>query len=577
MKKILSFILGILFFSPAFASAQGAAATLNRQGIFDCNQNGAYAMSVGALGATGGVYVPVADSSVELNTGTIVYKECVLREVVDREREKAMADINKTAVNAIEGGRTTADGRTLPQYVVNEGQELLDVSDASFLSFLKDGTIQTLDPSLQTPITRAMISYYERETRLPQATSLKCPYTSGGGNLQAYQNGQVRFTIADFLAASAPQCDPVFALFLTQDIADARIARSLQYQTDQWSWANGYYAKTDGVLDPLKQRTLTPGINVQQSFQTILDSPVRQLESANDIGQMINALYASMTTQIFAKDQGGLAGLTQGTGGQASYLQRIVDQAGQGLRDAVTNVAIQNLQAAQQVELTYFQTVSAIGAALTQAIGQLHSAENQCWNLIIYQNDGHPERHVCSGPLAADNTCTSAAGACTTDPTTGTQTCPTGVPLKVSTSTVGFAQSIITSQIAPIATTTIAQIQASKDALALIAKFIRDITGASLNAQQLAIVQFSNLVASPQHPIHTPPDLDGPNGVVKRLDNVRTAILGDPGLVTDTIKAWADSPTVRPGWCNVNNAAVLDAWKKCWDKNNPDKTKCPTP
>ena len=43
-------------------------------GIFSCNQNGSYAMSVGALGASGGVYVPVADASVELNTGIVNVK-----------------------------------------------------------------------------------------------------------------------------------------------------------------------------------------------------------------------------------------------------------------------------------------------------------------------------------------------------------------------------------------------------------------------------------------------------------------------------------------------------------------------
>ena len=564
MKKIFLTILIAIFFAPSFAGAQ--ANTLLRQGIFDCNQNGAYAMSVGSLGATGGVYVPVADSTVELNTGTLLYKECVLREVIIREREAAMAGFTKKAALSIQTGR---NGN--PQYVVNQGQELLtQASDPAFLGFLQGVALQTLNPALQGPITRAMVRYYEGETRLPQATSLKCPYT---GDLLGYQNGQVRFTIADFLAASAPQCNPVFALFLAQDIADGRIAQAVQYQTDQWNWNNGYYSQTDGAIDPLRRRILTPGINIQQSFQTILDSPVRQLESANDIGQMINALYAGMTTQIISDNQ-GLSGLTQSIGGQPSYIDRVVQEASRGLRDAATNVALQNLLAAQRVEAAYLQIVNAIGTALTTAILQLRSAEKQCWDLIIYQNDGKPERHVCSGPLAADNTCTSFAGACTIDPTTGQQTCPTGAALKIATSTA-FSQPIISSQIAPIATSTVARIQASQNALGLIAKLIEAVTGTSLDAQRLAIVQLNNLVA--QKLLHIQPDIDGPNGVQKQLDSVQTAMLGSEGLILSTVKLWADSETVRPGWCNVNNPAVLEAWKKCWDKNNPDKAACPTP
>ena len=67
--------------------------SLKRQGIFGCNQSGSYSMSVGTIAAKGGVYVPVNDASVTLNSGTIVYKECILRDVVNRQRENEVAKI----------------------------------------------------------------------------------------------------------------------------------------------------------------------------------------------------------------------------------------------------------------------------------------------------------------------------------------------------------------------------------------------------------------------------------------------------------------------------------------------------
>ena len=541
---------------------------LQRQGIFDCNQNGAYSMSVGALGASGGVYVPVADSTVELNTGTLVYKECVLREVINREREAATAGLGRTAITAMQTGR---NGN--PQYVdaFDQSQELLStVSDPTFLAFIRDDALwQNVPPALRNPLKRAAVRSYDKQTRA-QGAELACPYK---GDLQAFQKGQVRFTVAEFLAASSPQCDPVIAQFLLENISDSRIARCEQYMRENLSWGRGIRPRTDDPNNPCNSKIITPAVIVQESFQNIIDSPVRQLESANDIGQMINALYAGLTTQILSDNQ-GLAGITKSIGGQPSYISRVVSEAAQGLRNAASNVAIQNLISAQKVEAAYLQTVNAIGTALLQAMGQLRSAENQCWNLIIYQNDNRPERHVCSGPLAADNTCTSYAGGCTTDPTTGTQTCPTGVTLKVATSTA-FSQPIISSQIAPLATSTSARITASQKALGLIAQLIQGVTGASLDAQRLAIVQLNSLVA--QKLLHQQPDLDGPNGVIKQLDSVQTAMLGSEGLVVKTVKEWADSTSIPPGWCNVNNAAVLDAWKKCWDKNNPNKAACPTP
>src|SRR3990167_9643499 len=54
----------------------------SRQGIFGCSQTGSYSMSVGTLGAMGGAFVPVNDAAVTLNTGYLVFKECVLRGIV---------------------------------------------------------------------------------------------------------------------------------------------------------------------------------------------------------------------------------------------------------------------------------------------------------------------------------------------------------------------------------------------------------------------------------------------------------------------------------------------------------------
>src|SRR5258708_29502499 len=94
-KKIaVIFVVALAFPAAVFAQANGG---FSQQGIFGCNRNAAaLSGSVGAFSATGGTYVPVADYTVELNTGTLVYQQCVLRGIVDRESEAAnAADISK--------------------------------------------------------------------------------------------------------------------------------------------------------------------------------------------------------------------------------------------------------------------------------------------------------------------------------------------------------------------------------------------------------------------------------------------------------------------------------------------------
>src|SRR3989338_4284852 len=519
-----------------------------RQGIFDCNLNGAYAMSVGAMAATSGVYVPVADATVELNTGIIVYKECVLREVVNREREAAMEAYFKKAYVGVQTGR---GGN--PQYVVDQrGEELSVVMDPTMLRILQGGALQPLNPSFKDTVTRAVARTYETRTRASES-ALACSYD---GDLNGELTAPTRsFSWEGLEALAEPACNPLGAYYLADDLASNSIAQALAYQRTQWDWGRGYYSVVDG-----NGNIVTPAVNVQESFQKMLNSPVEQLQSANDIGQMIGALYAGISTQIIS-DNRGLAGLSRGVGGQASYLDQASAESSQGLRNAASNVAIQSLVTAQRTEASYFQKVNAIASALTQTILQLRSAESQCWNLIIPK--------VCSTSLAADNTCTSSVSACTGD------SCGTGSMLKVATSTT-FSQPIIDARIKPLAADTGTNINVSQNALRLIDQMIQGVTNtASSNAQLVSIRQLDSLVA--QHLLHIPPDV---TTVTQQLDSVQAAMTT---LVTNTIQGadgtsgWANSPTVRPGWCNVNNTAVVDAWKKCWDKNNPDRSACPTP
>ncbi len=532
-----------------------------RQGIFDCNQNGAYAMSVGSLGAIGGVYVPVADAAVELNTGVLVYKECILREVINREREAAMSAFLKKGYTGVMTGR---DGN--PQFVVNQGQEELTyVADPQFLSLLESGAFDSLDPTLKSSVIRTLAQRYQAKTRAPE-NALKCPYE---GDLASVRNGTPDKSIWDALTAlENPACTFRGAYLLSEDYVGRKIAQALEYQRNQWSWGNGYYAGTDGASDPLARKTRTPSITIQQSFQTLFDSPVRQLESANDIGQMISALYGGVTTQVLSDSQ-GLTGLARSSGGQTSYLDQIAKESAQGVRNAAVNTGLSILNEARQVEANYLETVNKIAATLTKAINDLRGAERQCWNTIIQK--------TCATPVAADNTCISFTSNCTDDGNGGasctvgnfiqtaqlasctitqnptTITCPVGSKLKVATSTA-YSQAIIDPQITPLATETLNDIKTSQTALRLITNLVTSITNtASLNAQRLALQQLDSLVVD--RALHLKPDL---TNKVEQKTKVDAAMAT---LVEDTVKSWADSPGA---WCNTNDKSVIASWTEKW-------------
>jgi hypothetical protein len=537
MKKIL---LGIMVFAfiPLSAAADTAAPAYQyqQQGIFGCNQSGSYAMSVGALSAIGGTYVPVADAAVELNTGTLVYLECVLRVVTDREREAATASLLKQSTLAIQTGR---GGNA--QFVVSQGQELGDVGNKVFLNTVIQGTtLNTLNSALQDPVKRALATDYSTQTQAPQ-NILTCPYQ---GDLTAAMNGNYSGslwdTIGDF---ENPACTYLGSYFLAQNLVYNQIAQAIQFQQNQWNWGQGYYPLVDA-----NGNVVTPATNVNQSYQQQLNSPLFQLQSANDIGQMIGALYAGVSTQIVSDSQ-GLAGLTQSSGGQPSYLDQVTSQSGQGLQAAASGAGLQILTAAQQTENSYYQTVNSMGTALAQAIQQLRGAETQCWTSIAAK--------VCTGAASSNGTCTDASG-------------NTLNTLKVASTT--FSQPIIDSQISPFASATAADIAASQQSLALINQLIQGVSNtSSASAQSAALQQLDQLVAN--HSLHTPQDVQTVTLQSQTVQSTLTTLLQTTannwgGVGSDSTNPedlpWDGTTNPGIGWCNTNNPTTVSEWDTAW-------------
>lgn len=527
-------------------------------GIFSCNQNGANAMSVGALGATGGVYVPVADATVELNTGTLVYKECILREVVDAQRQAATAGFIQQGTNQVLTGRNGS-----PEYVVNEGQELTAVRTNAIVSFLQNG-VSSLDPAIQTQVKQAIAQGYANATN-NAGSMLACPYA---GATTDFTSADPQGNIWNDILAVGTPCNPLFGYIDAEDLAMGQAAQEAQCQQDQWQWGGGFYSVTNSTNGPCENQIQTPSSETNGLYSQLVQSPFNQLQNANDLGQMVGALFAGISTQVLSGTGGGISGLTQPIGSQPSYLQQAVNQTSQNLQSQVSNAALANLNSALQVEEGYYNIMSSIAGNLTGTIAQLRGAENTCWQQVIQK--------VCASTPSSNGTC-SAASACTTDPTTGVQTCQSGQTLHVATSTE-FSQPVIDSQIRSLASTTAQNLVVSQQALALINQLIQNVTGTSADSQAVAIQQLNVLIANNE--LHSPADLTTAQTQQQSVANAMTTLVqntpelwagSDPFNSASTNIPWngsvgatlnASSPGV--GWCNFNNQTTLSAWEQKW-------------
>jgi hypothetical protein len=510
-------ILAIPFSLLAQATTGGTSAySYNSEGILGCGQQGSYAMSVGALSAIGGVYVPVNDAAVTLNTGTLVYKECVLRTVVDKITQGVVGSLFRQEYTSVQTGN---NGN--PQYSVNTSKEIRSrYLDPVTLTYINNN-LTNVDPSFNGDIKRALARNYVGQQR-PDLT-LKCNFS--GSNLQSFESGQTDFDPNLFYQAMTPQCQPqeVYYLANEQLVRAQSDANSLEHE--QLMWGRGMYPITDNASNPLDATILTPSSVVQTSFQNTLNQSTNMVSTANDIGQLPGALLAGLSTQILSGvGNGSLAGLAQSAGGQSSYLDQVSHETSQGVVNGAVSAALTILGAAQQTEAGYLQIMNNIAGVLTQTIGQLRSTENRCWGLIIPAVQQYASQN--------------------------------GMTLRIATSTQ-FSQQVIDSQITPIATTTINNITISQRAVQLIAQLIAGVQNTtSTDAQQLALQQLDALAA--KKALHTQYDVQSAQ---QQQTDVQTTM---SKLITDTADAWGNSTDPNVGWCNIQNPAVLQMWATRW-------------
>ena len=505
-----------------------ASYQFQREGLFGCNLTGSYSMSVGALAAVGGIYVPVNDAAVTLNTGYLTYKECVLDGVIKRQVEQITSGLAKKRITDAVTGR---NGN--PQYVQNIRYELLEERSKAFVQIIKDDQyLEPLCSPIKNTVKNALVrSYYTASQKANSAFA--CTLTCSDEDRRAFLAGDM--TKCGGLAgltelALNPANSELGAFMLAKDTIQTQLSQLEQDLRQEWEWSDGFHALKDDPDKPLTAFIVTPSSLVAHSLEQVLGSGFKQLESATEIDQIVNALFSGLSTQA-STDVRGLQGLTQALGSQPSYLDQMVAESGRGLRDSAINLAIGILNEARRIETGFLKAKRDVAQTLTTLINRLRSAEKQCWNLIIEK--------VCATSVSQGK-CQAVGG--------GT--------LRVATSTAE-SQKVIGAQVTPIAGQVAGDVQASERAVQLIDQLIVGVTNtSSVTNQRLALEQLDSLVAKKL--LHNQYDL---SAAQKQLEDVKGAV---QSLVEDTIRVWADSTDSSVGWCNVNNIAVIDRWTNAW-------------
>jgi len=520
-----------------------------REGIFGCSA-GQYALPTGTLSAIGGVYVPVNDAAVTLNTGYLVYKECVLDGVIVATREAATAAIVKSVVNWINKGNAGN-----PQFVTNLNQYLLQHSDETALEFLKDYNLDGICAPYKQQIRVALARQYMSQTRNSQQ-AYNCSINLSDEDLNSALGGSFsKLGWSGFYEmVSQPQNTPFGAFLAAQDQLNSRLVSKEEERKTLLSYSGGFISPEDVQELPtagddvrINRQILTPGYVISRQLEQVSGSGFRQIETASEVDQIIGALFSGIGNQILT-DTRGLVGITEAKRGRESYIEQLSSESSARVRQTATNAALTALNSSLTAENSYNSLKKEMRSILDKAISDLQKTETQCWNLIIPAVDTYSKQVNCT---TSTNT-TNSGGDSQVISTNSVTTCGNAVPYEVATSTQ-FSTEVITSDIQPLGNITEENINDSNTALTVLNRLVADIRNTSSQTiQRIALEKLDTLIAT--HAIHTAFDV---RSAQEQRDNVKSTI---ESLVEDTITEWGSGN----GWCNVNNSSVVASWLNQW-------------
>lgn len=491
-------------------------ANLSNNGILGCLGQGART-NVGTTRAIGGVYVPVNDAAVTLNTGFLVYKECILDGMARKIAESGTAELGRQTLTALQTGR---GGNA--QYLQNFG------------SFSQPYNTQITVNSAQAIANSQMCQAFRG--RVATAVARSFAYSQNSGNAALACSFASDADRTAMVTGSVPTSwGPQWMGLIGGDYEmyqenqaiiqnEARMARFDNDMRQMIMMGRGVVPIFDNNTNPLAMNVVTPGFIIADAISQVTGSGYRQLENANEIDQVVANLWGGLTTRLLSSGS-GIPGLFTSNGNQPSYIDRMVAETQAAVRAGAVNAAVIALSGARANEASYLAAKQETGNALLNAMRDLRSVENQCWNLII--------------PKVQDMA--------------GSQT------LSIATSTQ-FSDAVIndpTNNIRELASTTAAEILVSQQALVRIDQLLASVTNSgSSAAQQAALLEIDEMIAEGR--LHS--SQDAQNAATQR-DSVTAALTT---LINSTKTTWGDNIDANIGWCNVNNTAVVERWFNAW-------------
>lgn len=301
--------------------------------------------SAGFIAATAGTSATSAAADTTLST-----KEIALDAVVFALKEGMIAAMTQSIIDWINSGFEGG-----PSFVTNLDQFLGEVADNTALDFIEGTDLGFICSPFELEIRLGLALQ-----RQPFRERIRCSLGDAADNIDGFFND---FTQGGwetwFRIHAQSQNNPYGAYGQSLAELDARINARQDEELAYLNFGEGFFSKRECVQyeeqnpgeegDPTcaVYEIVTPGTQINQQLGEVLGSGFEQLELADEINEVVNALIAQLAQQAMTSI-GGLRGLSSRSGSsartyvdsenrliQGSYLDATVNEADGNLTNRI--------------------------------------------------------------------------------------------------------------------------------------------------------------------------------------------------------------------------------------------------
>lgn len=332
----------------------------------------------------------------------LVAKECVGDPLVFALKQLVISSLTQSIIDWINGGFEGA-----PLFVTNLRFYLEDVANNVAIDFINGGELGGVCSPFRTDVRRALAIQHQQSFRENFRIEIECSLDSvAGGNAAAIIDGEFSdaggWPAWHALHADAAN-NPYGALAKTSQELEKRKIENVKLEKASLEQSDGYFGNRKCLRHVTPSTTIsdeggevtrtedsrcvewenqTPGISVAATVNDLLGSGLRQLELADEMNEIINALLAQVSQKALT-GRSGLRGLSSrsssasrnftdssGVTQTGSYLEALVGETSASSIGGALDILLANIQSAIDLEQTYINNVDT-------ALGSLETHTNQ--------------------------------------------------------------------------------------------------------------------------------------------------------------------------------------------------------